>query len=288
MIDELKDLDDLSEKEKAALATISGKLKTVKRKSFSEVNREIVESIGISLPNPAAIGSFDNITRDQILYSQTSMATSTDVGRAVQLLLGIVKQVWVDRTEMASRTIIDLIILAAFGCLLKQKPEDTNYYLSPEHRISEATFIQHNNPSQQLTVGGRVDYLVITADEEELLDVGSQLQKNPEETVLNFRDRCLVTPIEAKSTENMKKISTHFPQVAVEAAAYCATHEGCLTSGRRWLFYLYNADTSTFLTTECLQLSLDDQISIDKVVRFLQYWVKETENPDPLFLLKND
>lgn len=48
---------------------------------------------------------------------------------------------------------------------------------------------------------------------------------------------------------------------------------GCLTSGKGWLFYLYNTSTRTFQTTECIQLSFETASNVDLIVRYLEYWV---------------
>lgn len=67
---------------------------------------------------------------------------------------------------MASRTAIDLIIFGAVGAL--EEKGEKSYHISPEHPISEAKFSKADDPTQQLTVGGRVDYLIASAESVEL------------------------------------------------------------------------------------------------------------------------
>lgn len=288
MIEELKDLDDFSEDEKVMLSKISVKLVDVSRKSFSAVDRDIVKSLGISLPNPAAMGTVDKDARRLTLLKNTVPAEETDLGQAAVTLLDFVDRAWSDRTEMASRTAIDLIIFGAVGAL--EEKGEKSYHISPEHPISEAKFSKADDPTQQLTVGGRVDYLIASAESVELAGLRTELEKKPEATVRKYSGILRVTLIEAKSTENMKNIFSHIPQAAIEAAAHCTTHQktsvrGCLASGRQWVFYVYNAITREFLQTECMTVALGNAASVDEIMRYLQYWVLETENPETSFLL---
>lgn len=210
--------------------------------------REDIKSIGIKLPNTAAIGYFDETEQERELFGATISASETVLGRAALALLILVNLVWVDRvslpkhlsivvfnsdlcrqTEMASRTVIDLIILAAVGSL-RQGTEPHAHYISPEHIISEATFYHGGDPLRQLTVGGRVDYLLIKAIGQEPANrtskycigmmslttrtsqsVSSEIHKDPAKAVLQNADNILVTPIEAKSAESMKACRVPLP-----------------------------------------------------------------------------
>lgn len=67
---------------------------------------------------------------------------------------------------MASRTATDLIIFGAVGAL--EEKGERSYHISPEHPISEAKFLKSDNTTHQLTVGGRVDYLIASARSVEL------------------------------------------------------------------------------------------------------------------------
>ncbi|KAG8946979.1 hypothetical protein FRC04_011275 [Tulasnella sp. 424] len=208
------------------------------------------------------MGTADKDARQLTLLKNTVAPSETDLGQAAVTLLDFVDRAWSDRTEMASRTAIDLIIFGAVGAL--EGRGERSYHISPEHPISEAKFSKANDPTQQLTVGGRVDYLIASAASVELAG--------------------------PKSTENMKNIFSHIPQAAIEAAAYCKTHQKnsvrrCLASGRQWVFYVYNATTGEFLQTECMTVALRDVASVDEIMRYLQYWVLETENPETSFLL---
>ncbi|KAG8971814.1 hypothetical protein FRC05_010774 [Tulasnella sp. 425] len=224
------------------------------------------------------MGTADKDARQLTLLKNTVAPSETDLGQAAVTLLDFVDRAWSDRTEMASRTAIDLIIFGAVGAL--EGRGERSYHISPEHPISEAKFSKANDPTQQLTVGGRVDYLIASAASVEL--AGPNFRK--------YSGILRVTLIEAKSTENMKNIFSHIPQAAIEAAAYCKTHQKnsvrrCLASGRQWVFYVYNATTGEFLQTECMTVALRDVASVDEIMRYLQYWVLETENPETSFLL---
>lgn len=70
------------------------------RKSFSAVDRGIVKSLGISLPNPAAMGTVDEDARKLTLLESTTAASETEVGRAAVTLLEFTDRVWSDRVRL--------------------------------------------------------------------------------------------------------------------------------------------------------------------------------------------
>lgn len=60
---------------------------------------------------------------------------------------------------MASRTIIDLLIVGALAALSEAGRH--SYHVSPEYPIPKAKFLQDDNPSRELTVAGRIDYAIV-------------------------------------------------------------------------------------------------------------------------------